>query len=194
MSITQYRTLFLTTIILNLGFTMSEIALRRTYQRECLVLGWRTPERHSALPCPLQTSFLCPPNTNSSAAAMVGPGLNLAVTKDGGTYNKLQRPQDYLLASTRPPPPKATPPASTLSSTSASKRKPDHADDISKHKRTRLGHGDEKVDNPRTWTSSKERPRGIDCGMRSLLPGLDDEEYTSDDGISEALAYLRDVR
>jgi hypothetical protein len=125
---------------------------------------------------------------------MVGPGLNLAITKDGGSYNKLQRPQDYLMPSTHPPPPKATPPINTISPTSASKRKRDQANGTSNNKRTRLEHDDKEVGNDRTWTSSKDKPRGTDCGMRSLLPGLDDEEHTSDDGASEALAYLRDVR
>jgi hypothetical protein len=31
-------------------------------------------------------------------------------------------------------------------------------------------------------------------GMRSLLPGLDDEGHSSDEGTIEALAYLRNVR
>jgi hypothetical protein len=153
----------------------------------------QTPE-HSALPCIFRAGLLCASNTTSRTAAMAGPGLNLAVTKDGGSYNKLQRPQDYLMPSTHPPPPKAMSPANALSSTSASKRKRDHANGTSKHKRTRLEQDHEEVGNPRTWTSGREKPRSTDCGMRSLLPGLDDEEHTSDDGVSEALAYLRDVR
>jgi hypothetical protein len=115
---------------------------------------------------------------------MLGSGSNRAVTKDGGAYNKLQRPQNYMMPSAHPPtpkamPPKATPPAKSLSETSASKRKRDQVNGASKHKRTRVEQdGEDEAHH----------------GMRSLLPGLDDEGHTSDEGISEALAYLRDVR
>lgn len=115
---------------------------------------------------------------------MAGPGVNLAITKDGGTYNKLQRPQDYLMSAITAPPPKKLPIADTTSSTSAGKRKREHANLTSKHKRTRMEHD----------STSKERTRVIDCGMRTILPGLDDEEHSSDDSIGEALAYLRNVR
>jgi hypothetical protein len=111
------------------------------------------------------------------------PGANLAVTKDGGTYNKLQRPQDYMMPSTHPPPkampPKEAPRANTLPETSASKRKRDQSNGTSNHKRTRVEQGGEEE---------------LHYGMRSLLPGLDDEGHSSDEGTIEALAYLRNVR
>jgi hypothetical protein len=115
---------------------------------------------------------------------MQGPGSNRAVTKDGGAYNKLQRPQNYMMSSAHPPtpkamPPKATPPTKTLSETSVGKRKYDQANGTSKHKRARVEQDGEDETHH---------------GMRSLLPGLDDEGHTSDEGISEALAYLRGVR
>jgi hypothetical protein len=112
----------------------------------------------------------------------MGPGINLATTKDGGTYNKLQRPEDYLMPATAPPPlppPKNTP----LSDTAyTSKRKLEHANFSAARKRTKVG------------AASKEQCRDVDYGMKTTLPGLDDEQYSSDEGTSEALAYLRDVR
>jgi hypothetical protein len=110
---------------------------------------------------------------------MLGPGSNRAVTKDGGAYNKLQRPQNYMMPSSHPPTPKATPPTKPLSETSASKRKRDQVNGASKHKRARV---------------EQDGEDDTHHGMRSLLPGLDDEGHTSDEGISEALAYLRNVR
>jgi hypothetical protein len=114
--------------------------------------------------------------------AKMGPGINLATTKDGGIYNKLQRPEDYLMPATAPPPllpPKNTPLADTAYT---SKRKLEHANLSTTCKRTKVG------------AASKEQCRDVDCGMKTTLPGLDDERYSSDEGTSEALAYLRDVR
>jgi hypothetical protein len=105
-------------------------------------------------------------------------------SRHGRVWRKLQRPQDYLMSAITAPPPKKLPIADTTSSTSASKRKREHANATPKHKRTRLEQD----------STSKERTRVIDCGMRTILPGLDDEEHSSDDSIGEALAYLRNVR
>jgi hypothetical protein len=125
---------------------------------------------------------------------MAGPGVNLAITKDGGTYNKLQRPDNYLTSTTPLPPPKKQPLADHIPSTGAIKRKHEHADPASKYKRTRVGQDRSHGDTSDTWAAGKERLRGVENGMRTMLPGLDDEQHSVDGDIDEALAYLRDVR
>jgi hypothetical protein len=134
----------------------------------------------------------CAPKQDTHAT--MGPGVNLATTKDGGTYNKLQRPLDYLMSPTAPPPPpppKNTPLADT---TCASKRKLEHANFAPTSKRTRTGEDSTRVRSLQSGIASKEQSRVLDCGMKTTLPGLDDERYSSDEETSEALAYLRNVR
>lgn len=112
---------------------------------------------------------------------MSASGVNLAVTKDGGTYNKLSRPDDYLV-STQPPPPSAS------AAISGSKRKQEH-ESASETKRARTD---------RNTSRSKTRGRTNDQfrepGARSVLPGLEGEEQLTDESIDEAVAYLRSVR
>jgi hypothetical protein len=125
---------------------------------------------------------------------MAGSGVNLATTRDGGSYNKLQRPENYLMSSITVPPPAKAQLTDALSSTHASKRKREQDSDISRNQRVRLGKDAAEMEKPRPGNTNKERQRGTDCGMRTMLPGLDDEGNSSDEGIGEALAYLRDVR
>lgn len=124
---------------------------------------------------------------------MAGSGVNLATTKDGGTYNKLQRPQDYLMATTNLPPRKSAPRASASSLTFAGKRKHDPADNTFKHKRARPEEEEQGADDFSDWAASNKRSRRTQNGILLELPGLEGD-CSSDDGIGEALAYLRDVR
>lgn len=105
---------------------------------------------------------------------MATSGANLAVTKDGGAYNKLRRPDDYLMGATAPIPPPLP-----------------------------AARGPEKS-NKRKWEQEVapgvKRPRpennkyGEDTGMRTILPSFEDEGHSSDESTNEALAYLRNVR
>lgn len=125
---------------------------------------------------------------------MVGPGVNLATTKDGGTYNKLQRPADYLSLQTNALP-KDAPTVDDMLSMSASKRKRENEDTITNQKRSRVDPN--RADGTRSRTGARDvgKSRNVDGGMRALLPGLDDDGFSSDEGsTSEALAYLRNVR
>jgi hypothetical protein len=124
---------------------------------------------------------------------MAGSGVNLATTKDGGSYNKLQRPTNYLTSGAIPPPKNALKPEAQ-NPTNASKRKREHADTDPKQKRTRTEQNAPPKPGPRPSAANNEQSRDTESGMRAMLPGLDDHEYSSDDGTSEALAYLRNVR
>jgi hypothetical protein len=124
---------------------------------------------------------------------MAGSGVNFAITKDGGTYNKLQRPQDYLMSTTNPPPRKSVPRASAPSPTYAGKQKHDAADSTFKNKRARPEEEDLGADDFSGWAASNKRTRRTKNGILVELPGLEGD-CSSDDGIGEALAYLRDVR
>jgi hypothetical protein len=171
---------------------------RRQRRRTGQLLGERTPESSSA-PCELLSLRTC---LHSQARrhghvhtrrAMAGSGVNMATTKDGGSYNKLQRPENYLISSTAPtPPPKALLPE-VLASTHTNKRKREDGGS-QRNQRTRLEREPVEMLKSRPGSTSKERSRGLECGMRSILPGLDDEGQSSDEGVREALAYLRNVR
>lgn len=103
---------------------------------------------------------------------MADAGVNLAITRDGGTYNKLQRPDNYLMGATAQLPP--LPALNAPQNSSKRKRDQEVAPDI---KRAR----------------NENKKNEEDLGMRTMLPSLDDEEH-SDDATNEALAYLRSVR
>ncbi|KAF1913571.1 hypothetical protein BDU57DRAFT_479894 [Ampelomyces quisqualis] len=124
---------------------------------------------------------------------MTGAGVNLATTKDGGSYNKLQRPTDYLMPGAVPPPKNALSPEAP-NPTNPSKRKREQADPASEQKRSRTEQKTPKQHDSRPSATNKEQSRDTESGMRTMLPGLDDHEYSSDDGTSEALTYLRNVR
>lgn len=123
---------------------------------------------------------------------MAGSGINQAVTKDGDTYNKLQRPKDYLTTSTVPPRPCKGP---LSDNTLAGKRKREQADASSQHKRTRVEQCAGHKELERGSDKSNKRSRVREGGLVAALPGLDDdEEHVSDDSRDNALAYLRSVR
>lgn len=116
---------------------------------------------------------------------MASPRRNLAVTTDGETYNKLRRPDDYLTSTTPCLPPL---PIQFDASSSKRKRGRDSAPGNKRSKMSSNYHGAfEDGDHSRGLGSIK------DCGMRTMLPGLD-EELPSDDPMGEAVAYLQSVR
>jgi hypothetical protein len=130
-------------------------------------------------------------------------GINMAVTKDGGTYNKLRRPDDFLAATTTRPSPVEELDSPSVSTGDLNKRKLEQAEisdseyeDEPEAKRQKDGQVFKA-----SLTSQKPLatdPRRIkrpvrDCGMQSMFPGMDDED-SSDEGTKEALAYLRSVR
>jgi hypothetical protein len=130
-------------------------------------------------------------------------GVNLAVTRDGGTYNKLQRPDDYVeaLVSNSLPGEIAVP--ATSSAANSHKRKLEDADnsdaasdDEPESKRPKEEGAAESAPikaKPISVDPRRIRRRVHDCGMQSMFPELDDDE-SSDDATVEALAYLRNVR
>jgi len=134
---------------------------------------------------------------------MSRPGVNLAVTQDGGAYNKLRRPDDLVAALSSQPLPNEEPVPAIPSAIDSYKRKledADIADPVSdeepESKRPKEKHVLKA--SPVTAKPIAADPRRIkrpvrDCGMQSMFPGLDDEE-SSDEATLEALAYLRSVR
>ncbi|KAF7444753.1 hypothetical protein A1F99_113060 [Pyrenophora tritici-repentis] len=116
---------------------------------------------------------------------MANSGVNLAVTKDGETYNKLQRPSDYLTSTQSTPPPLG---AVSSSAVTNSKRKRDQNDES----------GNKRLRNDGSVQNYKGRSRASQAyqehGIQTVLPGLDGEEQLSDESTGEALAYLQSVR
>lgn len=120
---------------------------------------------------------------------MAGPRANLAVTKDGETYNKLQRPHDFL--------------NDVAACDQTNERKRERAAVGSSVAEPGIGNKRAKIQHA-TSTAAISRPndderqyRGAgpvsECGMRMTLP-IDEEDLHSDDSLGEALAYLRSVR
>jgi hypothetical protein len=115
---------------------------------------------------------------------MAGPRVNLAVTKDGGSYNKLQRPADYL---------SPTPPTKD---TSERKRIRDVAtgENAAGSKRAKTEHSSRAI----AASNGKTRAGGPlgECGMYSTfsldLQDYEEEERTDD--MRDALAYLQSVK
>ncbi|KAF2679510.1 hypothetical protein K458DRAFT_490595 [Lentithecium fluviatile CBS 122367] len=132
---------------------------------------------------------------------MSRPGVNLAVTKDGGSYNKLRRPDDFVAALTSHSSPENE--ATRATPTDPHKRKLEEAgisvtedDDEPESKRQKEAHGlKPSLPSPKPFAADPRRIRRPvqDCGMQSMFPGLDDED-SSDEATKEALAYLRSVR
>ncbi|EMD65332.1 hypothetical protein COCSADRAFT_35389 [Bipolaris sorokiniana ND90Pr] len=116
---------------------------------------------------------------------MAASGVNLAVTKDGESYNKLSRPDDYLI-STQPPPPSAS--AVPALAIPGSKRKHEQ-ENASETKRAKTDRN-----NSRAKGKSRANEQFRELGVRSVLPGLGGEEHLTDESIDEAVAYLRSVR
>lgn len=114
--------------------------------------------------------------------------MNQAVTKDGETYNKLVRPKDYLTSTTP-----CLPPLPTVSPSNAQTHKRKHGRDVA------LGSKRFKADGSYSKAiDGQGRSRALntstDFGMRTMLPGGNDDEQLLDGSMSEAIAYLRSVR
>ncbi|KAF1947240.1 hypothetical protein EJ02DRAFT_449831 [Clathrospora elynae] len=116
-------------------------------------------------------------------------GVNLAVTKDGETYNKLKRPDDYLLSPSPHPPHLAVASPSAFHS-GKRKREQDGAAGSKRARAERNSTGHSAGSKGRFPSSDPAR----EYGMRTMLPGLDAEDQLSDDSTSEAVAYLHSVR
>ncbi|KAI8937571.1 hypothetical protein NX059_005286 [Plenodomus lindquistii] len=119
---------------------------------------------------------------------------NLAVTRDGETYNKLSRPDDYL-TSTTPLLPPLSPAVRPLAQSNKRKRGRDATVNSKSSKRTKdaevstcLDDNADKRDKKDKWWSTG------DYGMRTILPGVDDDVESTEGSIDEAMAYLRSVR
>jgi hypothetical protein len=120
---------------------------------------------------------------------MAGPRTNLAVTKDGGTYNKLQRPENFLDGS------------AALNQANERKRERAAVDrpaagPASGNKRAKTHHTGSVANASQSSNDKHQRHNAgpiSECGMRMTLP-IDEEEEHSDESMGEALAYLRSVR
>lgn len=141
-------------------------------------------------PVPLNDLQSLQPATTHFGAGMAGPRANLAVTKDGGTYNKLQRPDDLFDEST------------AMRKTNERKRDRAAVDrsivgPASGNKRAKAQHSGPAPAAPQSSSDSRQyrsaAPVG-ECGMRMTLPIDEEEAQYSDDSMGEALAYLRSVR
>lgn len=121
---------------------------------------------------------------------MSGHRPNLAVTRDGGTYNKLQRPDNFL--------------DEFQSADKANERKRERtiidrpfAGAASGNKRAKTRHVESAATALPTYDERRQNrsaaPIG-DCGMRMTLPLDEEEAQYSDDSLGEALSYLRSVR
>lgn len=123
---------------------------------------------------------------------MAGPRTNLAVTKDGETYNKLQRPTDFLDRS--------------AAAMQANERKREHGEldadlpgSFTGSKRAKTQHTGQASNAAQSFDDRSQYRGGgpiAECGMRTTLPidAEEEEAQYSDDSLGEALAYLRSVR
>ena len=117
---------------------------------------------------------------------MAGARANLAVTKDGESYNKLQRP-DSLFDK-----PAALKQANERKRERAVVDRP-IADTGSGNKRAKTRHVDLAANKSQSLHDEHRAEAVSECGMRMTLP-IDEEEQHSDDSTAEALAYLRSVQ
>ena len=134
---------------------------------------------------------------------MSRPGVNLAVTSDGGAYNKLRRPDDLVAGLTSQALNEEGSVPAMPSAANSYKRKigaADITDSDSDGEPERKRSKEERVFEASHATAKPiaADPRRVkrpvrDCGMQSMFPGLDEEE-SSDETTMEALAYLRSVR
>ncbi|KAF1838479.1 hypothetical protein BDW02DRAFT_585759 [Decorospora gaudefroyi] len=111
---------------------------------------------------------------------MATAGVNLATTKDGETYNKLQRPADYL-TSTTPHAPSVTTVPSAIVHSGKRKREQDS------------GYGSKRARTGCNAADSTNTNGRLRAGVRTALPVLDEEEQPSDEFSREASAYIRGV-
>ena len=121
---------------------------------------------------------------------MAGPRTNLAVTKDGEAYNKLQRPSDFLDQSVALKLPNERKRERGALNTPA-------AGPLPGSKRAKTQHvGPLAKDVQPSDRRNQYRGGGAiaDCGMRTTLPIDEEEAQHTDDSCGDALAYLRSVR
>jgi hypothetical protein len=124
-------------------------------------------------------------------ADMAGSGVNLAVTTDGGSYNKLQRPQDFLTQPDNTTPPTRSAPTNVPDSATATKRKHEYQHGSNSLKRAKQ---DDGVSKSNAKKLSKKASQNLDYGMRTALPGLEADRQSPESIGDDALAYLRSVR
>lgn len=127
---------------------------------------------------------------------MAGSGVNFAITKDGGAYNKLSRPE-YLVSASVPPPPKKQKLSSDFLPMGANKRKQEQEQERqdTEDKRTKLETYVSEKNVQHGLNNATAHPmRDLECGMRTVLPGLNNEGDDSEESVADALAYLRSVR
>ncbi|KAL6712583.1 hypothetical protein ACN47E_000460 [Coniothyrium glycines] len=120
---------------------------------------------------------------------MTTASANLAVTKDGDAYNKLQRPDDYHVALSANHPPLVDNQKTAVPS--AAKRQRNSHVAAGRKRQKMNGYSSRQKEG--NYASRSHGP-AADCGMRTMLPGLDNEDHFADGSIAEALAYLRGVR
>lgn len=122
---------------------------------------------------------------------MASTHKNLAVTREGETYNKLSRPSDYLISTTP-----LLPPLSPAARPSAP---------ANKRKRGREGttgsNGSKRIKDEKAFGNLNHDAAVLDeswsaksYGMRTILPGGEDEVELTGESTNEAMAYLRSVR
>jgi hypothetical protein len=133
---------------------------------------------------------------------MATPGVNMAITEDGASYNKLKRPDDFMTPIAMPSKedvPALVPVDSAKRTLDEAEFNDEEAHDGHDSKRSRVH------DTPTNANSSnklfvaqtrarKRQPLNMETGMHSMFPGMLDEGEFSDEDTVEALAYLRSVR
>ena len=160
-----------------------------------MLCEWTRPNRARPLLCCTRhveeslATYLLQPSTIRSFAGMAGPRTNLAVTKDGGTYNKLQRPDNLF---------------DELTASKANERKRERAavdapTSVSRleNKRAKTQHSGSTAAALSISNNSPQYRSGApvgECGMRMTFPIDEEDAQDSDDSLGEALAYLRSVR
>jgi hypothetical protein len=120
---------------------------------------------------------------------MAASRVNLAVTKDGEAYNKLQRPDDYLISVPPDQRPSTTASPSTLHT---GKRKCDQNDEPGSKRARAERNITQKLTHNKGRSRTQDSASELDA--RTVLPVLDGEGQLSDDDTNEAQAYLRSVR
>lgn len=122
---------------------------------------------------------------------MAATHSNLAVTKDGEIYNKLSRPADYLTSTTPLLPPLA-PAVRPSAHSNKRKRGREITTKSDGAKRKKGGFSSSSLGDDAEVFHESGSTRS--CGMRTILPGGDDDMELMGESMNEAMAYLRSVR
>ncbi|KAF2752274.1 hypothetical protein M011DRAFT_482987 [Sporormia fimetaria CBS 119925] len=122
---------------------------------------------------------------------MAPAGVNVTVTDDGATYNKLRRPDDFLTSQV-PPKPELEFAKRTVDQAGLEDGETQEPPKrFRRAKKSSTQNGSPKIFDPaqvRVYTASE------DTGMHSMFPGMLDEAEQSDEETNAAIAYLRSVR